>query len=187
MAIFDLIEENSFGVPGRDDGPYVLKISQEESKLTFGVETANGETAATIVVSMTPFRPLLKDYFLVCETYYSAIRDLEPAPDRGDRPRAHEAAQRRRGAHGAAADRHDRHRPGDGPALVRAGFGFALAGVTAKGAPRIRCVGERRLRCRFCSPPTSTLAWRKRGRRLSPSSADAADCEREPFLDSTTN
>ena len=64
VAIFDLIEENSFGVPGRDDGPYVLKISQQESKLTFEVRTASEETAATIVVSMTPFRPLLKDYFL---------------------------------------------------------------------------------------------------------------------------
>lgn len=78
VAIFDLIEENSFGVPGRDDGPYVLKISQEESKLTFEVRTVKGETAATIVVSMTPFRPLLKDYFLVCETYYSAIRTSSP-------------------------------------------------------------------------------------------------------------
>src|ERR1700722_6411033 len=78
VAIFDLIEENSFGVPGRDDGPYVLKISQEESKLTFEVQTAKAETAATIVVSMTPFRPLLKDYFLVCETYYSAIRTSSP-------------------------------------------------------------------------------------------------------------
>ncbi len=78
VAIFDLIEENSFGVPGRDDGPYALKISQEELKLTFDVRTAKGETAAAIVVSMTPFRPLLKDYFLICETYYSAIRDSSP-------------------------------------------------------------------------------------------------------------
>jgi uncharacterized protein (UPF0262 family) len=78
VAMFDLVEENAFGVPGRDDGPYVLKISQEESKLTFDVRAANGENAATIVVSMTPFRPLLKDYFLVCETYYSAIRTASP-------------------------------------------------------------------------------------------------------------
>jgi uncharacterized protein (UPF0262 family) len=78
VAIFDLIEENSFGVSGRDDGPYVLNISQEESKLTFEVRTAGGEPAALIVVSMTPFRPLLKDYFLVCETYYSAIRTASP-------------------------------------------------------------------------------------------------------------
>ena len=78
VAIFDLIEENAFAVPGRDDGPYALRISQEESKLTFEVTTAAGEPAASIVVSMTPFRPLLKDYFLVCETYYSAIRTASP-------------------------------------------------------------------------------------------------------------
>jgi uncharacterized protein (UPF0262 family) len=78
VAIFDLVEENSFGVPGRDDGPYTLTISHEESKLTFGVRTEAGEQAASIVISMTPFRPLLKDYFLVCETYYSAIRTASP-------------------------------------------------------------------------------------------------------------
>lgn len=78
VAIFDLVEENSFGVPGRDDGPYVLKISQEELKLTFDVLTSDGEEAASIVVSMTPLRPLLKDYFMVCETYYSAIRTASP-------------------------------------------------------------------------------------------------------------
>ena len=79
VAMFDLIEENAFAVPGRDDGPYTLMISQEESKLTFDVRTAGGELAASIVVSMTPVRPLLKDYFLVCETYYAAIRDASPA------------------------------------------------------------------------------------------------------------
>ena len=78
VAIFDLVEENSFGVPGRDDGPYTLTISQEESKLTFDVRTSDGEQALSIVVSMTPFRPLLKDYFMVCETYYSAIRTASP-------------------------------------------------------------------------------------------------------------
>lgn len=74
VAIFDLVEENAFAVPGRDDGPYVLAISQEESKLTFNVRGAGGKPAVSVVVSMTPFRPLLKDYFLICETYYSAIR-----------------------------------------------------------------------------------------------------------------
>jgi uncharacterized protein (UPF0262 family) len=78
VAIFDLIEENSFGVPGRDDGPYTLTISQEESKLTFDVRTSDGEQALSIVVSMTPFRALFKDYFMVCDTYYSAIRTASP-------------------------------------------------------------------------------------------------------------
>jgi uncharacterized protein (UPF0262 family) len=78
VAIFDLIEENSFGVPGRDDGPYRLMVSREESKLTFDVRAASGEPAVSIVVSMTPFRPLLRDYSLICETYYSAIRTASP-------------------------------------------------------------------------------------------------------------
>ena len=78
VAIFDLVEENSFAIPGRDDGPYTMTISQEESKFTFDVRTSDGEQAVSIVVSMTPFRSLLKDYFLVCETYYSAIRTASP-------------------------------------------------------------------------------------------------------------
>jgi uncharacterized protein (UPF0262 family) len=78
VAIFDLVEENAFAIPGRDDGPYTMTISQEESKFTFDIRTSAGEQAMSIVVSMTPFRPLLKDYFLVCETYYSAIRTASP-------------------------------------------------------------------------------------------------------------
>ena len=78
VAIFDLVEENSFAVPGRDDGPYTMTISQEESKFSFDIRTSDGEQAVSIVVSMTPFRSLLKDYFMVCETYYSAIRTASP-------------------------------------------------------------------------------------------------------------
>ena len=78
VAIFDLVEENSFAIPGRDDGPYTMTISQEESKFSFDVRTSAGEQAVSIIVSMTPFRSLLKDYFLVCETYYSAIRTASP-------------------------------------------------------------------------------------------------------------
>jgi len=78
VAIFDLIEENSFGAPGRDDGPYCLTISQQEAKLSFHVRTQSGEPVTEFGVSMTPFRPLLKDYFLVCETYYAAIRHATP-------------------------------------------------------------------------------------------------------------
>ena len=78
VAIFDLVEENSFGVPGRNDGPYRLAISREESKLTLEVKTDSCDPAVSIVVSMTPFRPLLKDYAFVCGTYYSAIRSASP-------------------------------------------------------------------------------------------------------------
>ena len=78
VAIFDLVEENSFSVRGREDGPFSLTVSQPEAKLNFIVRTEAGEPAAEFAVSMTPFRPLLKDYFLVCETYYDAIRTASP-------------------------------------------------------------------------------------------------------------
>ena len=78
VAIFDLVEENSFGLRGRDDGPYSLVVAQAEAKLSFAVRTQAGQLATEFSVSMTPFRPLLKDYFLVCETYYNAIRTASP-------------------------------------------------------------------------------------------------------------
>ena len=78
VAIFDLVEENAFGVRGRDDGPYSLTIAQQDAKLIFVVRNESGEAVADFIVSMTPFRPLLKDYFLVCETYYAAIRTASP-------------------------------------------------------------------------------------------------------------
>jgi uncharacterized protein (UPF0262 family) len=78
VAIFDLVEENAFAVTGRDDGPYSLTVAQAEAKLSFAVRTEAGELVAEFSVSMTPFRPLLKDYFLVCETYYNAIRTASP-------------------------------------------------------------------------------------------------------------
>lgn len=78
VAIFDLVEENYFGAIGREDGPFSLTIAQQEAKLSFVVRTEAGETVADFIVSMTPFRPLLKDYFLVCETYYDAIRTASP-------------------------------------------------------------------------------------------------------------
>ena len=78
VAIFDLVEENSFAVQGREDGPYSLTVAQLEAKLNFIVRTEAGEHAEEFAVSMTPFRPLLKDYFMVCETYYDAIRTASP-------------------------------------------------------------------------------------------------------------
>ena len=78
VAIFDLVEENEFGVLGRDDGPYSLLIAQQEGKLVFTARTEEGEAVAEFIVSMTPFRSLLKDYFMVCDTYFSAIRTAQP-------------------------------------------------------------------------------------------------------------
>jgi uncharacterized protein (UPF0262 family) len=77
-AIFDLVEENSFGVVDCDDGPYRLTVAQAESRLIFEVRGASGARVAELAMSLTPLRALLTDYFLLCESYYSAIRSASP-------------------------------------------------------------------------------------------------------------
>jgi len=79
VAIYDLVEENSFAVPGRDDGPYHLHIAVQDARLAFDVRTSLNETVLSFGLSLTPFRSVLKDYFLVCESYYAAIRTASPA------------------------------------------------------------------------------------------------------------
>jgi uncharacterized protein (UPF0262 family) len=97
IAIYDLIEENSFALPGHDAGPYALKISMHDAKLAFEVGTEAGDALTTHILSLTPFRALLKDYFLVCESYYAAIRSATRAQieaiDMGRRAVHNEAAQ----------------------------------------------------------------------------------------------
>ncbi|MDM9619056.1 UPF0262 family protein [Rhizobium sp. S96] len=79
VAIFDLIEENSFTPIGHDGGPYRLNISLVESKLVLAITTDGGDPVATHILSLTPFRRIVKDYFLICESYYEAIRSASPS------------------------------------------------------------------------------------------------------------
>ena len=74
VAIYDLVEENSFALPGRTDGPYGLTISLMDAKLMLHAAGADGEQKAVHILSLTPFRRILRDYFMVCESYYDAIR-----------------------------------------------------------------------------------------------------------------
>lgn len=75
VAIFDLIEENRFDVAGDISGPFHLQLSIFEKRLVFDMTTAAGaRNAGTVHLSMTPFRRIVRDYFMVCETYFEAIR-----------------------------------------------------------------------------------------------------------------
>lgn len=97
VAIYDLLEENYFTLPGHDAGPYGLKIALQEAKLALEIVDENGLLLITHILSLTPFRRLLKDYFLVCESYYAAIRTAMPrqieAIDMGRRALHDEAAE----------------------------------------------------------------------------------------------
>jgi uncharacterized protein (UPF0262 family) len=80
VAIFDLLEENSFA-PVNDEtgGPYKLTLSVAEQRLVFGVTRENGDPVAIHMLSLTPFKRVVKDYFLICESYYDAIRTASPS------------------------------------------------------------------------------------------------------------
>ena len=75
VAIFDLIEENSFFPLGDPQGgPYRLVLSLAEQRLVFDIRREGGETIATHILSLGPFRRIVRDYRFVCETYYESIR-----------------------------------------------------------------------------------------------------------------
>ncbi|MGR6432068.1 UPF0262 family protein [Rhizobium sp. PAMB 3182] len=79
VAIFDLIEENSFHPVGHEGGPYKLNLSLVDAKLVFDIKTDGGAHVATHILSLTPFRRIVKDYFMICESYYEAIRSSTPS------------------------------------------------------------------------------------------------------------
>jgi uncharacterized protein (UPF0262 family) len=79
IAIYDLIEENSFEPVGDAGGPYALKIALVENRLVFEVTRDDGAPVITHMLSLTPFRRVVKDYFLICENYYTAIKTESPS------------------------------------------------------------------------------------------------------------
>ena len=79
VAIYDLIEENCFQPVGTPPGPYRLVLSLLENRLVFDVRTETGEPVVTHMLSLTPFRKIVKDYFLICESYYEAIKTSSPS------------------------------------------------------------------------------------------------------------
>ena len=79
VAIFDLLEENSFALARDVPGPFHLNLGIEENRLVFDIRTPAGEPIDRLLVPLTPFRSIVKDYFLVCETYYNAIRTASPS------------------------------------------------------------------------------------------------------------
>lgn len=84
VAIFDLLEENSFVLPARDgrtppDGPYHLALAIRDKRLVFSVTTQEMELAAEFHLSLSPFRQVVKDYWQICESYYSAVKKLPAA------------------------------------------------------------------------------------------------------------
>ena len=78
VAIFDLIEENHFALKDGPTGPYRVVLSLNDRGIVFAVADLAGEKLADIELSMRPFRRNIRDYFLICESYFEAIRSATP-------------------------------------------------------------------------------------------------------------
>jgi uncharacterized protein (UPF0262 family) len=80
VAIFDILEDNSFAPIGHDGGPYDLHLSIEDrQRLVLDIRHEDGGQVAKVTLSLTPFRRLVKDYFQICESYFDAIKRLSPS------------------------------------------------------------------------------------------------------------
>lgn len=84
IAVFDLLEENSFALPLREGrevppGPYRLALAVRQGRLVFGLCTADTSPVAEFQLSLGPFRQVVKDYFLICESYFEAVKRLQPS------------------------------------------------------------------------------------------------------------
>jgi uncharacterized protein (UPF0262 family) len=84
VAMFDLLEDNTFVLPARDDrpapaGPYHIALSIRDKRLVFDVNTETAEKAAEFHLSLGPFRQVVKDYFQICESYFDAVKNMPPS------------------------------------------------------------------------------------------------------------
>ncbi len=78
VAIYDLIEENSFRPLDHEGGPYALNIGISGNRLVFDIREADGTPVIAHLLSLAPFSRIVKDYFTVCDSYYAAIRTATP-------------------------------------------------------------------------------------------------------------
>jgi uncharacterized protein (UPF0262 family) len=79
IAIFDLLEDNVFKPVADLGGPYHLHLGIEDNRLVLDIRDVQDQSLERIVLPLTPFRGIVKDYFLVCETYFNAIRTSSPS------------------------------------------------------------------------------------------------------------
>ena len=84
MAIFDLLEDNSFAPVAREgrevpEGPYRLRLSIRERRLVFDLQSAGQGGGTEFHLALGPFRQVVKDYFQICESYFDAVKRLPPS------------------------------------------------------------------------------------------------------------
>jgi uncharacterized protein (UPF0262 family) len=97
VAIYDLIEQNLFAPVDHDGGPYALHLSINSNRLVFDIRQQNGKPVVAHLFSLSPLRRIVKDYYIICDSYYQAIRTATPdkieAIDMGRRGLHNEGSQ----------------------------------------------------------------------------------------------
>ena len=82
IAIFDLIEENSFApqraYPDGYAGPYRIALSVPEGRLQLDIKREDDSALETLILSLAAFRRAIRDYFAICDSYFQAIRSATP-------------------------------------------------------------------------------------------------------------
>jgi uncharacterized protein (UPF0262 family) len=78
VAIYDLLEENSFAPADGAKGPFALHLSLNGNRLMLDIRHADGAPVMVHLLSLSPLRRIVKDYFMVCDNYYAAIRNAPP-------------------------------------------------------------------------------------------------------------
>lgn len=79
VAIYDLLEENAFEPIGSACGPYHLHLGIAETRLVFDIRMEDDSPLGKIILALSPFRKIIKDYFEICDSYYQAIKTATPA------------------------------------------------------------------------------------------------------------
>ena len=78
VAIYDLLEMNSFAPVGHSGGPYALHLSITGNRLAFDIREEDGRPVVAHLLSLSPLRRIVKDYYTICDSYYQAIRTATP-------------------------------------------------------------------------------------------------------------
>jgi uncharacterized protein (UPF0262 family) len=97
VAIFDLLEANRFRLIDGFPGPYRMVLSLRETNLIMDLRQEGGEVSTEVVLAVRPFRPVIKDYFLICDSYFQAIKGATPS-------RIEAIDMARRGLHNEGSD-----------------------------------------------------------------------------------
>ena len=84
LAIYDILQDNEFAIDRKQDnalpqGPFVLRLVLRNSLLVFIIEAQETKKIYEIQLSLTPLRPVIKDYFEICKSYFNAVKRLPPS------------------------------------------------------------------------------------------------------------